>query len=256
MSFLLSKTVGIMVVPPGAFIVLLLLSILALVKDKRKIALGTLSFTLLTFYAVSTEPVRDLILLPLENRYPYPKNPNCDAIVVLGGDLVNRSPAENFHAAVGPSTSKRLYEAYKLWKKIRKPIIVSGGSVYGNSEPESSAMKRFLVEIGVPSKYVIEEGKSRNTVENAKYSKEILKNLKANKVCLITSAFHMPRSVMVFRSFKIKVVPVPADFKVDRTPYNWSSFFPKMGYFKDSSTGIREYVGILYFLLLRFVKPL
>lgn len=256
MSFILSKTVGILVIPPGIFLVLIFISILALIKNKKKLALSTLTFTLLSFYAMSTEPVKNLILSPLENRYPYPKNPQCDAIVVLGGDLVKRSPVENFHAAVGLSTAKRLYTAYKLWKKIRKPIIVSGGSVYGDSEPESSAMKRFLVEIGVPPNSVIEEGKSRNTVENVLYSREILKKLKAKKVCLVTSAYHMPRSILIFKSFNVNVVPVPGDYKVNRTPYNWNSFFPQMGNFKGSATGIREYVGIMYFLLLRFVHSL
>ncbi|WP_411376674.1 YdcF family protein [Desulfurobacterium thermolithotrophum] len=160
-------------------------------------------------------------------------------------------------AAVKPQVAKRLYTAFKIWKKVKKPIVVSGGKIFNeNVEAESSAMKRFLISLGIPNKEIIEESKSKNTFQNGIFTYKILNKKGIKKICLVTSAYHMPRSYRIFKSIGFSVIPVPADYRVDRDSYSWSSYFPRMGDLYDSFLGIHEYIGILYFELIQKRKPL
>ncbi len=245
MIFLLKKIVGNFFVLPGLY--LLILTFVLINLKKRKLAVSLLLLLFFLIYFPSTRVGRDLILKPLEDAYPYPKNPKCSYIVVLGGGITPHSPSQGGAPSVRPPVALRLYEAYKLWKSLKAPIVVSGGKVLSN-QPESRAMKEFLITLGVPQKEVIEESKSRTTFENALYTRKIVKG---KKVCLITSAYHMPRSVMIFKAFKVKILPVPTDYRGSReVGYNPLSFIPFPTYLKDSIDGFREYVGIAFFKLI------
>ncbi len=259
MLFILSKTLGVFLVPPGLFVLLLFLSLLLFLIKKRKIGLILLSLSLFFIYLVSIEPGKDLILSLLENAYPHPdlSKVQCRYIVVLGGGEIPHSPAENGKASVRPAVAKRLYEAFKLYRERELPILVSGGKVYGqNAESEAEAMARFLETVGVPAEKITEERKSRNTLENGIYSYQILARKGIKEICLVTSAYHMPRSVMIFREVGFRVTPVPADYRVYREKYGWYSYLPRVDYLQDSMNGFREYVGILYFELLQKRKVL
>ena len=259
MLFILSKTLGNFLVPPGLFVLLLFLSLFFFLLRKQKTGLILLSLTLFLIYLISTEPGKDLILSPLENAYPYPdlSKVRCQYAVVLGGGEIPHSPAENGKASVRPAVAKRLYEAFKLYRERELPILVSGGNVYGTeAESEAEAMARFLETIGVPTEKLIEERRSRNTLENGIYSYQILARRGIKEICLVTSAYHIPRSVMIFREVGFKVTPVPADYRVYRERYRWYSYLPKLDYLQDSMAGFREYVGILYFELLQKRKIL
>ena len=118
-------------------------------------------------------------------------------------------------------------------------------------------MKRFLVTLGVPSDFVLEEDKSKNTFQNGLYTYELLSRRGIKDICLVTSAYHMPRAFRIFSSLPFsKIVPIPADFRVNRTGYSWVSFVPRMGVLRDSYEGIHEYLGILYFDLIQKKKLL
>ena len=252
--FILSKLFTFLFLPPGIFTVLVLIGIVLLLINRRKIGIVILTLTAILIYLLSIEPVKDRILLPLENAFPYPGKAelDCEAIVVLGGGKVSHSPAEGMKAAVAPQVAKRLYTAFKVWKVVNKPLIVSGGKVFKEDvEPESSVMKRFLTNLGIPDKEIIEEDESKNTFQNGVFTYKILSKKGIKKICLVTSAYHMPRSYKIFRSVGFSVTPVPADYRIDRASYSWSSYFPKMEYLYDSFSGIHEYVGIVYFELIQ-----
>ncbi len=242
MIFLLKKLIGNFLVIPGLFILLSALLFGLLVKGRYRWA-KLLSITLLLLlYLFSTQPGRDLILKPLEGRYPYPdlKEVDCSFIVVLGGGVVPRSPSEGGLPAVRGATLERLYEAFKVWKVKKLPVVVSGGG------GEAFAMKRVLLNLGVPKGKIVEERRNRTTFENALYTKELIGS---QKICLVTSAYHMPRSVAIFRAFGFKVIPVPTDYRVGDGGYDICSFLPFPHYIQDSVAGYREWVGIVFFEL-------
>ncbi len=250
--FFVSKTIGYFLVPPGFIVLLLIITLLLLFLKKLRAAKILLIFTLFLTYLLSIEPVKDMLLSPLENRFNFPQSLNCNYIVVLGGGQIYHSKAFSNKPAPSCSTLKRLVVALKVYKSIKKPIIVSGGLLRQNAYPEAYTMKNFLVRLGVGGNMIIEDNKSKNTFENALFVKRIVKH---SKICLITSAYHMPRSMLIFKSFGIKAQPVPADYKIYHTPYGYYSFVPHIGYFRDSSIAIKEYIGIAYFYLIeRFFK--
>ena len=245
MLFLFKKVIGSFVIYPALFVVLALLGLL-LSFWKRRLGLAVSVFSLLLLLFFSTEPGKDLVLKPLENAYPYPdlSTLNCTYVVVLGGGIVPHSPAEGGKGAVRPQVAKRLYEAYKLWRLLRKPVVVSGGKFYPDAQPEAEVMKEFLVSLGVPPEEVLVEPESKTTYQNALFVKRLLG---PERICLVTSAYHLPRSVLIFKSFGFKVEPVPCDYRVYREPYGWYSLLPIYG--SDTFYGFREYPGILFFEL-------
>ncbi len=245
--FLLSKLFTFIFLPPGLFVVLILISSIFILKGKRKLSIMLLLSTATLIYLLSVEPIKDAMIKPLEDRYPFPdlQSLNCSAIVVLGGGIYDRCPDENGNPCVRPQVCKGLLMARKLWNIYRVPIIVSGGRALSHAF-ESQAMKEVLEGLDIPSDEIFEESNSRNTFENAFYTSKMAKLFGFKRLCLITSAYHMPRSVKYFKAFGLKIVPIPTDYRTNRNHYGWYSFFPQMSNLYGSYLAMHEYVGLLY----------
>jgi len=248
--FFLSKFLSYWILPPGLIIVLLIITVFLMRKRSKKgFYLGL--FTAFLIYLISIEPVKNSLLLPLENEFPFPgdlKNVRCDAIVVLSGGAVRNTPDEYGNDSPSESSLKRLVMGYRLWRIIKKPIIISGGNPYNRGKgSEAEALASTLKMLGVKPEDIIVEGFSKNTYENVRNIKEIVDENGWNKVCLVTSAYHMPRSIYVFQSFYIPVEPIPTDYLVNRTGYSWISFLPRPDSFHGSVKAIKEYIGIFYY---------
>ena len=235
--FFAKKIISYFILPPGIYIVLFLLIYLL---SKRKTVKYISLLSALSLYLISIEPFKDLLLLPLENMYKRPKILKGDIIVVLGGGAYNTGYLKE-------DSTKRLITGFILHKKTGLPLLLSGGSALNNL-PESSIMKQFLIELGVDRRLIFTDQKSRDTRENAKYVKELCKRINCRRIILVTSAYHMYRSVYTFEREGLDVIPYPTDYKTDRK-YNLFSFFPKMSALKDSYRAIREYIGIIFYRL-------
>ena len=285
----------------------LLLLFLSLRQEKRKTAkasrktgtrltrIATVLMALLAagLYTLSIEPVSELLLRPLEQAQPplllkaaldadnttneglaAPSTQYIDidsvqaeAIVVLSGGTISRSPEEEGRASPGAETLKRLSFGYRIHRASGLPIISTGGTPLsagagggdrpggkgGTEDAENStsvpsaghAMSRYLVALGADPEAVYAEKASRNTFENAAL---VAEKYDHQMVILVTSAYHMPRSVWIFRQMGFQVVPAPTDYKIDGDGYNLWSFFPRMGSLHDSYRALHEYVGIVYYL--------
>lgn len=236
--FFLKKIISYFILPPGLFIVIFLL---IYILSRRRFFVKYISlFSALLLYAISIEPVKDALLIPLEDMYKRPISFKGDVIVVLGGGTYNRGYLK------GDST-KRLITGFVLHKRTGLPIVLSGGSALNNL-PESSIMRQFLIELGVDESLIFTDRQSRDTRENAHYVKKLCNRLGCRSVILITSAYHMYRAVYAFEKAGLKVIPYPTDYKTDRK-YNLFSFFPKMSALNDTYRALREYIGILFYKL-------
>ncbi len=114
-------------------------------------------------------------------------------------------------------------------------------------------MKELAEEFGVPSDKIIIETESRNTRENALYTKQILDKIKAKKIILVTSASHLPRSYGLLKKIGIDTVPVASDFYVTDEIYNPFSFIPSIASLTTSSVAIKEHVGIFVYWLMGWI---
>jgi len=123
-----------------------------------------------------------------------------DYAVVLGGVT---SYYDKYYKQIGLNRSvDRLMQAIKLYKKgIVKKIIFTGGdaTVLQDDVIEADVIKQYLIDIGIPVEDMIFENESRNTHENATYVYKLLKPTKSENILLITSAFHMRRSLGCFK---------------------------------------------------------
>ncbi len=244
------KIISWIILPPSVFVLILFFSVYFIKIGKKSISVFLILFVALSFYLLSIEPIRDIILKPLEYKYPFPdiNKLNCKAAIVLGSGIYLKSPDENGKPSLKASSLKRAVLAFKIWKKHKIKIVLTGGKPFNNNKymSEAEVMANFLKNLGVNSKFLILEKNSLNTYQNAKFTKKIIEKNKWKKICLITSASHMPRAVKVFKHFKINVIPVPTDYRTSNI-YGYQSFFPQSGNFDESIKGIWEYIGIIFY---------
>lgn len=245
MMFFLKKLITYSVVPPGMIIILLLLSLIFLRKRLKLFVF----FLAIFIYAISIEPVKDLFIIPLEDAYKVPsvsEIKSCDAYIVLGGGINENAPDIDGVGQLSNDSMPRVISAYRLYMINKKPIVLSGGKVYGD-KAEAQVAKKMLVSLGVKEKDIITESASKDTYENAKLVSEIAEKIKIKKIALITSAFHMKRSVMLFKKFFKDIVPYPTDYKTARARYNVMSYMPGASNIACIAYSIKEYMGIAFY---------
>ncbi|HXX80876.1 MAG TPA: YdcF family protein [Thermodesulfovibrionales bacterium] len=246
--FIVKKIISPFLMPPGIFVALLLLSSLWFFHRKsRKAAAVNLCLALLV-WLVSISPVSDAMLRGLETEFSIPRNPEGDVIILLGGGVNDVVPDLSGIGTPSEEMLGRIITAVRLQRRLDIPIIVSGGSVFKDKAAEAPIVKRFLVDLGVAERKVIIEEKSRDTIENARYTVEICGARGYSKPLLVSSASHMKRALLSFRNAGMEVSPFPAGFKsVGRERYAWEDFLPNAGELKKVSTAMREYAGLLYY---------
>ncbi len=123
-------------------------------------------------------------------------------IIVYGAGLEGERP--------GKALQKRLNTALQLYNGSY--IIVSGGQGDNEVRPEAEAMKEYLCDRGIPEDKVIEENRSRNTIQNIQYSFEIIeeKGLSDYTVVSVSNAFHIPRIILLCEKYGHQSVPALA----------------------------------------------
>jgi uncharacterized SAM-binding protein YcdF (DUF218 family) len=217
MFFILSKLLW-SFADPFSFIVLLGLFGL-MFSFGRPVRLGrALCFTsVLLLVIVCFMPLGSLALRPLEDRFPQPPAdlPAPAGIIVLGGaidpDLTLARKQPTFTQLAARLTTgvvlARRYPAARL--------IYTGGNadLNGNGADEASVARQLWLSLGVPDARMSFEAKSRNTWENALYTRALLDPRPDQTWLIVTSAWHMPRAIGIFRQVGFKVVAYPVDYR-------------------------------------------
>lgn len=193
-------------------------------------------------------PVGSWVIAPLEHRFDRPDPAKVDGIVVLGGavetaesipgDLSLNDAAERITTMVALA---RRYPGARL--------VYSGGSGLARhpGPGEAGEVKPLLEAMGLPDERVIYEDRSRNTWENAIYSKQLVQPKPGETWLLVTSAWHMPRAIGCFRSAGWPVVAYPVDY-LSRN-LRWANFdAPRQLY--TISLAEKEWIGLLAYRLM------
>ena len=247
--FIFKKILTPFLLPPGIFIICLLFSGgWFLFKKKQKIGIINIVIGCL-MWLLSITPISNLMLMGLDSNLHFSDNPEGDVIILLGGGVYDNAPDLSGIGVPYQSVQAGIITAVKLQKKLNVPIIASGGKVFEYKKAEAPITKRFLVDLGISKDQIILEENSRDTFENAEYTKKVCENLGFKSPILITSAYHMKRSVLSFRKAKMEVVPFPAIFPSWRNKqYHWNDYLP--GNFKKVSMAFREYLGIVHYRMV------
>jgi uncharacterized SAM-binding protein YcdF (DUF218 family) len=149
--------------------------------------------------------------------------------------------------------------AAKLYREGKAPkVLLSGGRVEwrGKEPSEAEDMSTLLQAMGVPKMAILLEPDSLNTRENAVNVQKMLKPLGINDFLLVTSAIHMPRSLMIFRKLGMKPIAAPTDFQVSTQSLDLPSpeakllaLVPDALALKNTTAALKEYVGIFVYRL-------
>ena len=232
------------VLPPGIFIVLLLA--LAWRRRKQPGLACVLAGLALIIYITSLPYVSMQLLKPLEYEYPLPAQAAGDVIVVLGGGVIQNVPAPTaWGGQLSDAMAQRIMAAVELHRRIGAPVLVSGGEVYAGDGNEAQVSRRVLLSLGLKDADIILEDKSLNTIENAVLTAKILQERGFFKPVLVTSAFHMPRSVKNFRKVGVEVTPYPAGYYVPQTMQTrLVEFIPSYAAMRGTALALKEYLGL------------
>jgi len=254
MFYYLSKTISILAMTITWVVLLLFYAWFAKRPLKKNIAL---SLTLLLLYFSSTpffvnKAMRWWEVPPVA----YSETPQYDVGIVLSGPVRNfKSPKDRVYIGQG---SDRFLHAADLYKygKI-KHILVTGGHKPLNEalENEAEKIKKVLVQCGVPDSVITCESEAKNTRENALNSAEILKAKFPNqKYVVITSGYHMRRSIACFQKAGIEAGSFSTDFLTadERKKIFVTQFFPTSADFNDFSSMVKEMVGLAVYTLLGY----
>jgi len=224
--YIISKLFTYLFLPPSIFIWLLLISSF-LVKKYRYLFLSGA----IIFYLLSIRPISELLLTPLEKINI--SNKKADLVVVLSGD------------------DERLPYGIIVAKQNNIPLLFTGGGI--KKPTEADFAKIILNEYEKTFNFKLKtyfEDKATNTVENGKFTLKLIKKDKLSKnIYLVTSAYHIKRSEMIFKHFGFNVIPKPTGFLIKPTNYTFYDYLPNMGSFSNSYIAIHEYFGILSLLL-------
>jgi uncharacterized SAM-binding protein YcdF (DUF218 family) len=245
----LTKTLTALILPPALLLVLLLAALVLLRLGRHRAAAALVATAAGVLYLLSIAPVRDFLAGPLERQFAYPVAEQwiCDVIVVLGGGAAAHDTQEGALPALSSASTERVLTAFALWQHIRVPILVSGGGAWESAAPEVPAIAGVLAGLGVPDSNLSLEWWSRNTIENAIHTKAASEAFGWERLCLVTSAWHMPRAARAFRSLDLDVVPVPAGLRGPSTGGGWLGWAPSLDSLTLSTRALREYFALVWY---------
>jgi uncharacterized SAM-binding protein YcdF (DUF218 family) len=248
--FALSKTVGILLLPTNFLILLGAVGVVLLFTRfaARGRALATTSLVLLALFGFTS--LGNLLLYPLEARFsPWDSARGApDGIVVLGGPINPELSAERGLAVFNGGADRLIAAAALAHRYPGARLIYSGGNanlVAGDASKEADYAASVFESLGIARQRLTMERRSRNTQENAEFSNALAAPKPGERWLLVTSAYHMPRAIGVFRSAGFEVEAYPADWRTGSAPGLLSrSVFASDG-LGNADTAIREWMGLV-----------
>lgn len=224
---------------------------------KNRFASTLIGIALVILLLSSNEIFSKWLVRSLEWQYlPSADIPQAEAIVILGGGTRPRIAPRPWYE-VNEAGDRILYGSW-LYKQGKAPlIIVTGGRAEwlgDGGNPESEDMAAIAEFLGVPSSAIVQESQSFNTRDNAINTKQILVKRGINKILLVTSALHMPRSMEIFRKVGVESIAVPTDFLSVQNENSKGlaavlDLLPTVDALRNTTNAIKEYIGLLVYQL-------
>ncbi len=251
MFFVLSKIVGFFAQPSNILIALGLVGALLMAtrfaRAGRQFAVA--SIVLLAVFGLS--PLANVLILPLEQRFP-PWDTDRGAphgIVILGGSFDTVVSGARGEIALTDAAERLTVVADLARRYPAARIVFAGGSgqLVFQGANESDLALRLFQSFGIAADRITLENRSRDTTENARFSKALALPQPGERWLLVTSAYHMPRAVGIFRKEGFAVEAYPVDWRTR----GWSDIarpFATLGEgLRRSDIAVREWVGLLVY---------
>jgi len=217
MSFFFTSKLGWLLFAPVNLCLLLALAGLVAQSWAPRVGRVIALLAIAALMIMTFSPLGKLMLRPLEARFPVPSREAAApyGIMILGGAIDDELTVKHGEVDLLEGAS-RLTEAALLAKRYPQArVFYTGGSAYavGGVSHEADEGRALLVGLGVEPERIGLETQSRNTDENARFSAAILKPQPGQVWWIVTSAFHIPRSMGLFRKAGFDAVAYPVDFR-------------------------------------------
>jgi uncharacterized SAM-binding protein YcdF (DUF218 family) len=249
MCFELSKIFGFFTVPSNLLFLIaaagIVLMFTRFARCGRRLALTGIVLLALAGFS----PLGNALMLPLEQRFPPWDGSRGapDGIVVLGGAIGPAMSDARGEASLNESAERMTVVAELARRYPNARIVFSGGdgSLLGNSSAEAKYALPLFESFGISRQRVELEAKSRNTAENATFSKALAQPKPGERWVLVTSAHHMPRSVGCFRRAGFAVEAYPVDWRTRGATDLLAPFGGLAAGLARTDVAMREWVGLL-----------
>lgn len=250
MSFAASKILWWIANPGNLLLLALCLALLCRLLGWRRTGMGLIVAVTTACLLVTVLPLRVWVLRPLENRFAFPASlARVDGVIVLGG-MINAELSVDRGQPVLTDSAERLVAFADLARRFPDArLIFTGGSasLFGGEDREADIARQVLGSMGMDLERVQFERESRNTFENAVFSQRLAEPRAGEVWLLVTSAYHMPRAMGIFRKVGWEVTPYPVDYSVPaRETYPGFSLLDGL---YGVQWGTREWIGLAFYWL-------
>ncbi|TLP40910.1 ElyC/SanA/YdcF family protein [Arcobacter arenosus] len=246
MLFSLKKFISFFLMPLSLSMILFLVGLYFLFSKSYKKAKLFLSVSFLWLFLISYSPFSNALIKPLENEYKayLDVDSSIEYVLVLGsGHNTNKEISP--HSQLSSSALMRLTEGIRILKKLDNgKLIVSG---YGGDDetPHAIISKEVAVSMGIDEKNILTQEEVKDTFEEAQYVKKIVGD---KTFILVTSAYHMPRAMKLFKQNGLNAIAAPTDF-LQENPSVYTRE-PNATELRKTQVAMHEYIGILWASIL------
>ena len=246
--FLASKIIWALISPDSLIVILGVSAWIAAILKWQRISKSLLASCALLLLLIGFFPVGEWLIAPLENRFTanMALPSKVDGIVVLGGAILPQMSNSWQQPEINGAAERLTNFLYLARLYPNAQLVFTGGSgaVTEQEFKEAETAQMLFKQLGLAERAIIFESESRNTSENARNSKELVTPENNENWLLITSAFHMPRSIGVFCQQQWVVQPYPVDHysqkgNLLRVDFSFGENLSVLG------VAIREWVGLV-----------
>ncbi len=253
MFFTLSKILGFFALPSNLLMAIGLVGLVLLLTRFTRLASWLIVTSLVLIAVAGWSPLGNALILPLEQRFP-PWNASRgapDGVVILGGAITEDVSAARGAVALNEAAERLTVgaELARCYPDAR--IVFSGGNsaLIFDGVPEATFAVQQLEALGVAHERITAEEQSRNTIENAVFSRLIANPKPGDRWLLVTSAYHMPRAMAAFRAAGFAVEAYPVDCRT-RGAIDVVRPFDSLGDgLRRTDTAVREWIGLVAYRL-------
>lgn len=255
MFYTASKIFWLVAQPSSLCVIVMAAGLLLIAFNRRRLGLWLAGFGLAALVAAGFLPVGNYLVLPLEERFAGQALPEpgveVTGIIILGGFEDGWVSAGRGGLAVNES-AERLTEGVRLAKRWPAARVVFTGGVAGllaDGVTAAGPVGAFLEDVGIDAGRIVLEAEARNTWQNAVNVRNLVKPSAGETWVLVTSAYHMPRSIGVFRKAGFEVIAAPVDFRTRDAGDLLRLFETIPAGLQRLDLGAREWIGLLAYWL-------
>jgi len=232
--FIVKKAISLLFMPLSIGILLLIIAFYFTLKNSNKTKYFLIS-GIIVISLLSTNQISNMLLKPLENNYKPISNLqkyNTKYILLLGGDRLSRG-----------------WEAIRLFHQIPNSTIITSGYAANSKIPEAIETAKIFYQLGIPKQNIIINNTPKDTVEEAY---KIKQQIGTKQFFLVTSAYHMTRAMMIFKSLGLNPIAAPTNFLIQ--PPKTIIDIPNGYELLKTQKALHEYLGIAWLKINQFLK--